>query len=210
MKQSRLEALVDGIFAIVMTLLVLEIAVPELVGDRSDIAIWNALKELVPNLVTYILAFSVLATYWISQHYIMSIFAVNLTRTLMYLNFPFLALVALIPFTTHLLGSYPESHLVIWVFGSHVILIGISLFVILRYVDKATEVKNPARHRRDIRLGYIRILFPVVSAIIAIAVAPQNYKAAIGIFIAIVILNFVPGAVSYISKGYAELVGHEL
>jgi uncharacterized membrane protein len=63
MKQIRLEQLADGIFAIVMTILVFEIRVPELVGFVQEETIINSLLGMAPAFLSYLLSFSLLFTY---------------------------------------------------------------------------------------------------------------------------------------------------
>lgn len=78
MKQTRLDALSDGIFAIVMTILVFEIRIPYFSGSLPDKEIFDLLISILPLLINYILSFSLLFTYWRSNHFIASVLAKNI------------------------------------------------------------------------------------------------------------------------------------
>ena len=75
MKQARLDQLADGIFAIVMTILVFEIRIPEFPGIVSDRFLLSSLIAALPVFLSYLLSFTLLFTYWRSHHFIASILA---------------------------------------------------------------------------------------------------------------------------------------
>src|SRR5574344_512844 len=116
MKQTRLDALSDGIFAIVMTILVFEIRIPYFSGSLADKQIFDLLISILPLLINYILSFSLLFTYWRSNHFIASVLAKNIDVHFSNLNGLFLFLVALIPFFSNFLGSYPNSKVTVIAF----------------------------------------------------------------------------------------------
>ena len=122
MKQSRLDQLSDGIFAIVMTILVFEIRVPEYMGLVSEQTLINSLLSIYPLLLSYLLSFSLLFTYWRSHHIIASVLAKNIDVQFTNLSGIFLFLVALVPFSSHFLGRYIYSETAIVFFCSIVCL----------------------------------------------------------------------------------------
>ena len=198
MKRNRFDNLVDGFFAIVLTLLVIKIRVPEISGPVTDLALWTALKDMVPLFASYVLAFGVLASYWTGHHFIMSMCAMNLTRKLAYINIPFLLFVALVPFTSQFLGTYSTSPLAVELFGINTIIIGIFQFFILFYVKRSPEITNSFEHIREIRFAYIRVWLPVLSACIAIFLSQFNTHYSIYIFILAVVFNLIPGSVHWV------------
>src|SRR3989344_1332698 len=162
MYKERLHGLADGIFAIVMTLLVFNLRVPSIFGSVTDADLWYQLRLLLPEFASYFLSFLVLATYWMAHNYIITIFTKNVTRTLAYLNVPFFMFVALIPFSTQLLSSYYFSQVAIVVYGVNVIVIGLILVLLIRYVFDSDAVENSQLiSRGDKLMGYIRALLPV-------------------------------------------------
>src|ERR1035437_3885826 len=123
MKPTRLEQLSDGIFAIVMTLIVFEIKVPPAVLPINNMELWFAIKNLAPALASYALSFILLFTYWRAHHFFISVYAKNIDMKLTNINALFFMLIALVPFSSSLLGNFYENELAIAIFGLHIILI---------------------------------------------------------------------------------------
>jgi uncharacterized membrane protein len=125
----RLEALTDGVFAIVMTLLVLEIQVPHLRGGER---LGTALAAVWPTFRAYVLSFIILGVYWFGQRsqydYIKAV-----DRTLTWLNIFFLMVVALIPFSASLFGRYGDDPVAITIYGASLILVSACHAVIWWY-----------------------------------------------------------------------------
>lgn len=147
MNKNRLETLSDGVFAIVMTLLVIEIVVPEL-HSASDRELWEALSHLGPLFVGYFVSFAVLAMFWIAHNFFYGAFTKNVNRVLVLLNILYLSFVALIPFSAHLLGEYSTSRLAIFLYGLNVFIIGILAWIVLRYALNSKEIDTDHLSRR--------------------------------------------------------------
>src|ERR1035437_3141133 len=103
MKSNRLEQLSDGIFAIVMTILVFDLRIPGVINSNMDL--WQALKNMAPLFLSYLLSFSMLFTYWRAHHFFVSVYAKNIDMTLTNINAVFFLFVGVVPFTTSLLGQ---------------------------------------------------------------------------------------------------------
>jgi uncharacterized membrane protein len=101
MSKSRTEAFSDGVFAVAITLLVLEIKVPEVEG--SDLP--HALAEQWPSYVSYLVSFAVIGVIWMNHHAVFDHIA-RVDRTLMGLNLFLLLWIVLIPWATDLLATY--------------------------------------------------------------------------------------------------------
>ena len=109
---DRLNAFSDGVFAVAITLLVLNIETPSV----SDNELWGAVKDLLPDLYAYFLAFAVIGLFWYGHASMLS----HLERTsgpLMVVNLVLLSLIALLPFTTSLIGGYGDSNTALAVFA---------------------------------------------------------------------------------------------
>ena len=120
--KSRIEMLTDGLFAIVMTLLVLEIAVPQL--THSEVVggeLPKRLIELWPVIYSYALSFIILGFFWINHHdqfyYIKRANRVFVWITIFYLMF-----VAFVPFSTTLLGEYTNQQISVVIYGINIAL----------------------------------------------------------------------------------------
>lgn len=189
MNHNRLEQLSDGIFAIVMTILVFEIKVPAIWGQIDNYGLWLQIKQLLPLLLSYVLSFSLLFTYWRAHHFFISVYAKNIDSMLTNINALFFMFISLIPFSASILGQYNRNELAVIVFGIHIILIGLTLYWMRRYVLYSPHIKNPEIGKREIRGSTIRILVPVFFALIAIPFCFFSIKLAITLFTLVVIFN---------------------
>jgi uncharacterized membrane protein len=99
---DRLNTLADGVFAIAMTVLVLQLGVPVATGDDR---LGDLLLGLWPDLLMYALSFLVLGVFWLVHHMIFRVI-VGSDSTLVWLNIVFLMFAALIPFATALIGEH--------------------------------------------------------------------------------------------------------
>jgi uncharacterized membrane protein len=102
---SRLEAFCDGVFAIALTLLVIDLKIPasESVSSTSDL--WLALRHLLPSVFAFLLSFAVIFITWANHHATLSEVA-GTSSLFIYSNSILLLAVVLVPFTTALLGEY--------------------------------------------------------------------------------------------------------
>src|SRR3712207_227979 len=100
----------DGVFAIVITLLILTIQVPEIPPALVAQELPSRLLALAPKFLSYVISFLVVAIYWMAHH---SIFRPikGYDRRLLWLNFLFLMMISFLPFPTSLLGEYREHQL---------------------------------------------------------------------------------------------------
>ena len=124
---GRVEALTDGVFAIVMTILVLELGVPLVTGGSVSTELPHRLLEMWPKFVSYAITFLMLGFMWSIHHY-----QFNLIRrsdsVLVWINLVFLMLVSLLPFSTSMLGEYIGETAPVLIIGGH-----FSICMIMRY-----------------------------------------------------------------------------
>lgn len=140
-KEFQLERLIlfsDAVFAIAITLLVIEIKVPELHEEYSDAALAQELVHLIPKFVGFFLSFIIIGLYWTIHHRQFG-FVVNYDRRLLWLNLFFLMAIALMPFSSGLYGEYstPHSvHLLIpyGVYCANISFAGIMQFFLWRHI----------------------------------------------------------------------------
>lgn len=195
MKIHRLEGLSDGIFAIVMTVLVFDIRVPAYfvyLEKVSNAELWAEISNLLPSFLSYVLSFALLFTYWRAHHFFNSIYARNIDAKLTNINAVFFMLIALVPFSTSLLGHYSTNELAIAIFGVHIMLIGFSIYWMRNYVFYSEHIKNPEITIHEIKGSTIRTMVPVVAGIIAIPLAFYSTKLSLVLFTLAVIFNLLP------------------
>ena len=191
MKQTRFDQLADGIFAIVMTILVFEIRIPEYVGIASEQSLLGSLFNLFPVFLSYLLSFSLLFTYWRSHHFIESILAKNIDTRFSNLNAIFFFFIALVPFSSHFLGKYSYSKTAIIFFALNIILIGISLFIMRQYAINSKTIENTSFTKVENEHANMRILFPVGAAVVAIFVTFFSTNLAILLFTIAILFNLL-------------------
>jgi uncharacterized membrane protein len=102
---DRLKALSDGVFAIVLTLLVLELHIPEIEGAANGGDLLVKLLALMPKIIAYIISFFIIGVYWVVHNRLFR-HIVRYDRKLLWQNLLFLLFVSFLPFTTALSGTY--------------------------------------------------------------------------------------------------------
>ncbi|MEK7113562.1 MAG: TMEM175 family protein [Patescibacteria group bacterium] len=197
MKQARLDQLADGIFAIVMTILVFEIRIPNFSGMVSDQLLFQAILDAAPVFISYLLSFSLLFTYWRSHHFIASILAKNIDTRFSNLNAIFFFFVGLVPFWSYILGKYNYSKTAIIFFALNIIFIGLSLFRMRQYVIQSETIENKSFTKTENAHANMHILFPVGAAVLAIIISFFSSEAAILLLTLAILFNFLEKSTKY-------------
>jgi len=140
---NRVEALTDGVFAIVMTLLVLELSIPVLAGSSANEELLSKLFELWPKLLVYMLSFIILGMMWAHHRFHFHCIARS-DGQLAWMNIILLMFVALIPFTASILGEYSNTQVAVVVYGTNVLLIMILSLVSWIYITRKDELADRA------------------------------------------------------------------
>jgi len=151
---ERLAALSDGIFAVSMTLLALDLRVPALEAVHSERDLQHALLALSPRLVIFIMSVMTNGIFWVGQQTQLNHFA-HADRNLAWIHMAFLCLIALTPFTTSLLAEYIHYRTALLVYWFNILLLGVTLYWSWSYatrhhflVEDAPEDIYPAVVRR--------------------------------------------------------------
>jgi uncharacterized membrane protein len=116
LRLNRIEALSDGVFAIVATLLVLELTVPALREPASAPELGHHLRALFPKLLSWLISFIIICKFWLNHHHILGL-ARHANYAMVWLNSLFLMSQSFIPFPTALMGEYPANPLAVSLFG---------------------------------------------------------------------------------------------
>ena len=165
---KRLEALADGVFAIVMTLMVLELAIPFISENSTNQEITRALFSIWPKILTYFLSFMILGVFWLIHHFIFENVKVYDT-TLAWINIIFLMFVSLIPFTTSFLGEYFLETTPTLIYGLQLFLmffLGFSLFAYSTAKNRLVEADFDAEIAKGGKvMGYIYFVILVIAIV---------------------------------------------
>ncbi len=124
---ERLAALSDGIFAVAMTLLVLDLRLPATEAIHGEHDLWRALVALAPRLVVYMMSFLTLGIFWVGQQTQLSHLARS-DRSLTWIHLLFLFGVSLTPFSTMLLGEHTGFRIALLVYWANILLLGLALY----------------------------------------------------------------------------------
>jgi uncharacterized membrane protein len=152
---ERLAALSDGIFAVAMTLLVLDLHTP--VADAGarfttpvlwtsqglgkELTLLGALGDLVPHILPYVMSFLTLGIFWVGQQTQLNHFATS-NRHLTWIHLTFLLAVSLMPFSTGLLSEFITYRIALVVYWLNLLLLGVALFGSWRYAQRAGLMKD--------------------------------------------------------------------
>jgi uncharacterized membrane protein len=184
---GRIAALGDGIFAFAMTLLVLEIHIPERADIHSEAELWAGLAALSPRIVTWLMSVMTLGIFWIGQQTQLS-HLTRADRNLSWLYFLFLAVITALPFSTRLLAEYFTFRLAFFVYWANILFAGLALYGCLIYEDRAGLMREDvtAEIKRALRRRIV-----VAQALYAVGAALGLFDVAWGIgFIILVQLNY--------------------
>ena len=129
--KNRVEAFSDGIFAIVVTLLVFEIKVPHIEHINSSAELLSALIALFPKFFSWVISFLTICIVWVNHHRIFEMFK-GFTVPLLWLNVHMLLWICFVPFPTALIGDYPHNPLAVASYGLVMFCTG-TAFVATRY-----------------------------------------------------------------------------
>lgn len=204
LNKSRLEALSDGFFAIVLTLIVFDVD-PTVVGAHTDAALLAQLQALLPVLVEFVLSFTVLTMFWISHNYFYTYFATTINRQLMLLNLLYLAFISLIPFSARVLESYFGAPLAADVYGVNVLLISVTNVFCLAYAIRSHEIETHISSRL-LKQAEIRSYVTISTSLLGIIAAWFSFGLALALFVLPIIFNILPGSLTLLER----LFGFEL
>jgi len=190
--KNRIEALSDGIFAIVMTLLILEIHVPDLPKTAPNVEVVPELLALWPKFASYIVAFVSLGVFWVGHHTMYHAIR-RADRTLLWLNIGFFMFVSLLPFSTSVLNAFPEAFIAPLLFGANLAVIGWILFLQWSYVNFQSDMLAPfvtAEYRRTVQS---RMLWVPVAITLTMLFCFWSVEISLTIYLLLLPLYMLPG-----------------
>ncbi len=148
--KNRLEAFSDGVFAIIITLLVLEIKVPVLDPEISSSGLLQILVHELPAFISWVISFLIVAVFWINHHR----FFEELKHTdngIVWLNVFLLLCVSFVPFPSGLIGNYHENQTAVVLFGGVMICASFVFSLMRFYVLRKRELYKEGCEESDLR-----------------------------------------------------------
>ncbi len=167
-EHGRLERLMffsDAIFAIAITLLVIEIRVPHLTGRITETDLANALLELIPQYIGFVVSFFVIGRFWIGHHRTFGWLA-RADDALIWRNLLFLMTIAFMPFPTAVLSSYAGSRVGVGLYAGWLMIAGLLNMWTLRHATAGPLLAEPAPPLVKYARG---VWIPILVAALALA-----------------------------------------
>ena len=191
---ERLIFLSDGVFAIAMTLLAIELALPEATSE-SPLSLGQRLLALGPRYFSYALSFLVIATYWRSHQ---KTFAhiVRLDNRFVWLNLVLLLCIAFVPFPTSVLGNYGEDLAAVSLYAGTLAATGLVLLAMWLYAAIGRRLVSPQLTSHQIRYYIARAICAPLIFLLSIGIAKVDVSAAKYAWLAIAVVMYAIGRFS--------------
>ncbi len=180
----------DAVFAIVMTLLVLDIRVPEVSPVMAAAELPELVLELWPKFFSYVLSFVVISTYWIAHHQTFR-YIRSYDRTLLWLNLLFLLSITFIPFPTDLLGEYGNLRFSVIVYAVSVGLARLLLAVVWWYAGRGSIRLSDDLDQETATYNFRRSLAVPALFLLSIGISFLSVDAAIASWLLIFVVDAV-------------------
>jgi uncharacterized membrane protein len=168
--RERLVFFSDAVFAIAITLLALDVRVPEIVGTATNEAVAAAVGDLAPRIFAYALSFAVVGLFWLA-HWRRYLLIEHVDEGLVLLNIILLGFVALIPFPTALLGEHGDVPISVVVYALILSATGFMGTVTWVYADQKGLI-DPDLSRYEVTLGALRGLAVPIVMLASLALLP--------------------------------------
>jgi uncharacterized membrane protein len=163
--KTRLETLVDGIFAIAMTLLVLGISPPKPAEAVATAVLPDMIESLVPQVFLFIIAFLVLALFWLGHHRQFH-FVHRIDPVLLWINILILIAIVFVPFSTDVAGDYPGVMDAVLLFHANMFIVGLLFSLQWHHIRRHEHLCEPVPDKAIVHAWFYRsMLVPVVAVI---------------------------------------------
>lgn len=192
--KNRLETFSDGIFAIIVTLLVLEIKVPHLNQTDSTRELFTALLALLPKFVSWVISFFTVCVIWVNHHRLFKVFN-EIDHGLFWWNACLLLWVSFVPFPTALMGDYPQNVLAVSFYGVVLGLMGMSFFGMRIHACKVDALLTSTTDKEAFKTGtFFTLIFGTFLYFGGSALAWVHPFVAFAIYLAIPVYYMIPHA----------------
>jgi uncharacterized membrane protein len=139
MNKNRLEAFTDGVVAILITLLILDIRIP----DVPYAELGDALRGALDHIIAYVITFMLIGMYWVFHHFTFG-YVKKVDGIILWLNLLFLLGLSFLPFPTMLLGRYPGQTIPLLIYVGTLLFTNLVSIVYMQYVFANEELREPS------------------------------------------------------------------
>ena len=187
---DRIVTFSDGVFAIAITLLVLNIETPEIPANLVAEELPGRLLDLWPKFLSYVISFLVILTYWIAHHSIFSAIK-GYDRKLIWLNSLFLMCVAFLPFPASLFGEYGEQPLVVAIYAGSLAITRLLLTAVWWYASSGRRLVDRDFDASMIKAYRLRGLAIPLIFLLSIFISFFSVSAAVYSWVLLMVVDFV-------------------
>ena len=182
MKKTRLEAFSDGVFAIIITIMVLELKVPH--DDHV-----SALQKLLPTFLSYVLSFIYVGIYWNNHHHLMHMVK-KISAGIMWANANLLFWLSLVPFATGWMGTNHFEPFPVALYAALMILCGIAYTILQKTIENCHKEEHGLKHimLRQSRKGIISLI--AYASAVPLAYVKTTFSGII--FVCVAIMWLIP------------------
>jgi uncharacterized membrane protein len=184
---SRVLALTDGVYAIIITLLVLDIHVPQLEAHET---LGSAISDVRPSFISFTIAFIVAAMQWVGHRDLFTLIS-NADRGIIWLNLLTLFTACLLPFGSALLSRYHQDPLALRMFGLILMATSLARTAIWVYATRRPSVVHEPIDRASFWSGLALSGFPLAIYVVAFAVAGVSTGASLAVYASAPVLYFI-------------------
>lgn len=192
MNKNRLEAFSDGVLAIIITIMVLELKIPH--GDD-----WHALQNLLPVFGSYIISFAFIGIYWNNHHHLLHTVK-RVTPAIMWSNLNLLFWLSLVPFATAWMGENNFSTTPVVVYASLLLICGFSYDVLRRSILHSYHDDHALKSA--LQQQNSKAIISIISYSSAIPFAYVHTAISFGLFVLVAVIWFIPSRA--IEKGFIK------
>lgn len=195
---NRLEAFSDGVFAIIITLLILEVKVPHLVGGGNG-EVLLAFQEILPKLIAFAFSFVTLAIFWVNHHH----FFHPIKKTdwhLLWHNNLLLFFLCIVPFTTAFIGEYPQVPFAVAAYAVVMGMAALSFTLMAKYVFFKSNLLEGIVSKEKRKHELKRSLLGAIAYFIAAGAAFASIWIAWAIFLILPVFYLVPTVLPNLQK----------
>ena len=184
---ERVTMFTDGVFAIIITILVLEIGVPAELPEQS---LREAIAETGPELLAWVISFLIVGMYW-AWHRDLFNQVRYVNRDVVWLNLLFIMPAALIPFAASVLGEYHDEPIALHLYGAVLILTALLRWLLYGYVMRRPSLLWEPPGTRTRRIGGLLAGAPIVIYVIAMLVASAAPLLSLLLYLGVPLLYFL-------------------
>lgn len=190
-RNERLIGLSDGVFSIVLTLLVLELRIPQMPEHAGASELWKALVLIKPKIISFLLSFLFIASLWFTHNQLFKLFD-KVDDVMLWCNNFLLLVICFIPFPTALIGEYPNNPVGIALFGSIWVVVPLLFYLIGSRAYHKNYLHGTVDRKRYRFLRTLTLIYAPLSAI-PIAFAWNFPRVAFMIYVLMMVGGIVAG-----------------